>query len=103
MDEIALDFAIDLSIEIQPTHAFDFNSQDALYHWAVKHGLRKQGFPKVILISKTNFRQLWTTFLWIQFNAGFCDPIHVGNMEMKTKVWFLQVYLDGMMLNVIVL
>ena len=46
MDEIALDFAIDLSIEIQPTHTFDFNLQDALYHWAVKHGLRKQGFPK---------------------------------------------------------
>ena len=46
MDKIALDFAIDLSIEIQPTHTFDFNLQDALYHWAVKHGLRKQGFPK---------------------------------------------------------
>ena len=46
IDEIALNFAIDLTVRIQPTHTFDFNSQDALYHAALKQLLRKEGFPK---------------------------------------------------------
>ena len=29
IDEIALDFAIDLTVSFQPTHTFDFNFQDA--------------------------------------------------------------------------
>ncbi len=46
IDEIALNFAIDLTVRIQPTHTFDFNSQDAFYHAALKQRLRKEGFPK---------------------------------------------------------
>ena len=41
-----LDLAVDISVEIQPTHTFDFNTQDALYHSALKRQIRKQGFPK---------------------------------------------------------
>ena len=31
-----LDFAVDISVEIQPTHTFDFNAQDALFHAELK-------------------------------------------------------------------
>ena len=41
IDEIALNFAIDLTVRI-----LDFNSQDAFYHAALKQRLRKEGFPK---------------------------------------------------------
>merc|ERR1712000_803871 len=45
-DEMELDLAVDISVEIQPTHTFDFNAQDALYHSELKRQIRKQGFPK---------------------------------------------------------
>ena len=41
IDEIALNFAIDLTVRI-----LDFNSQDAFYHAALIQRLRKEGFPK---------------------------------------------------------
>ena len=46
LDEMELDFAVDISVEIQPAHTFDFNAQDALFHAELKRQLLKEGFPK---------------------------------------------------------
>ena len=46
LDDIEAEFAVDIEVDIQPTHTFDFNAQDALYHAELKRLLRKQGFPK---------------------------------------------------------
>ena len=46
LDEIELDFAVDIDIQIQPTHTFDFNAQDALYHSGIKRLLRKEEIPR---------------------------------------------------------
>ena len=32
LDDIQNDYAVDIKVEIQPTHTFDFNAQDALSH-----------------------------------------------------------------------
>ena len=46
LDDIETQFAVDIEVDIQPTHTFDFNAQDALYHAELKRLLRKQGFPR---------------------------------------------------------
>ena len=51
IDEIALNFAIDLTVRI-----LDFNSQDAFYHAALKQRLRKEGFPKGDIDLKNEFQ-----------------------------------------------
>ena len=40
------DFALEISVEIQPTHTFDFNAQDALFHAELKRQLLKERVPK---------------------------------------------------------
>ena len=46
MREIEFAYAVDLNVQIQPTHTFDLNAQDALYHAEAKMQIRNQGFPK---------------------------------------------------------
>ena len=46
LKEIEFEYAVELSVEIQPTHTFDLNAQDALYHAEAKRQIRLQGFPK---------------------------------------------------------
>ena len=46
LDDIQNDYAVDIEVEIQPTHTFDFNAQDALYHPELKRLLRQEGLPR---------------------------------------------------------
>jgi len=39
-------FGVDMEVEVQPTHCFDYNAQDALFHNVLKRRLRAQGVPK---------------------------------------------------------
>ena len=45
LDEIAADFGMFIGMIIQPTHRFDFDAPDALYHSVVKRRLRQYSFP----------------------------------------------------------
>ena len=45
LDDIQYNYAVDIEVKIQPTHTFDFNAQDALYHSELKRLLR-QGLPR---------------------------------------------------------
>ena len=45
LDEIAADYGVFIGMIIQPTHRFDFNAPDALYHSVVKRRLRQYPFP----------------------------------------------------------
>ena len=45
LDEIEADFAVHIMIEIQPTHTFDFNAQDTMYHAELKRQMRKHRLP----------------------------------------------------------
>ena len=45
LDEIAEDYGVFIGMIIQPTHRFDFNAPDALYHSVVKRRLRQYPFP----------------------------------------------------------
>ncbi len=45
LDEIAADYGVFIGMIIQPTHRFDFNGPDALYHSVVKRRLRQYPFP----------------------------------------------------------
>ena len=46
LDDIQNDYAVDIKVEIQPNHTFDFNAQDALYHSELKRLLRQEGLPR---------------------------------------------------------
>ena len=46
MEEVAHEFAVDVKVDVQPTHTFDFNAQDAMYHSELKYKLRSNGLPK---------------------------------------------------------
>ena len=46
LDDIQNDYAVDIEVEIQPTHTFDFNAQDALHHSELKRLLRQEGLPR---------------------------------------------------------
>ena len=46
LDDIQNDYAVDIEVEIQPTHTFDLNAQDALYHSELKRLLRQKGLPR---------------------------------------------------------
>ena len=46
LDDIPNDYAVDIEVEIQPTHTFDLNAQDALYHSELKRLLRQKGLPR---------------------------------------------------------
>ena len=46
LDDIEAEFAVNIEVDIPPTHTFDFNAQDALYNSELKRFLKKQGFPK---------------------------------------------------------
>ena len=41
LDDIQNDYAVDIEVEIQPTHTFDFNAQGALHHSELKRLLRQ--------------------------------------------------------------
>ncbi len=45
LDEISADYNVFIGMIIQPTHRFDFNAPDALYHSVVKRRLRQYPFP----------------------------------------------------------
>ena len=45
LDEIAADYGVFIGMIIQPTHRFDFNAPDALYHSVVKRRIRQYPFP----------------------------------------------------------
>ena len=46
LDDIQNDYAVDIEVEIQPSHIFYFNAQDALYHSELKRLLRQEGLPR---------------------------------------------------------
>jgi len=46
LDEMELDYAVTIETEIQFTHGFDVNAQDALFHAALKRELRNGPMPK---------------------------------------------------------
>ena len=45
LEELATDYGTFIGMIIQPTHRFDFNGPDALYHSVVKRRLRQYPFP----------------------------------------------------------
>ena len=45
LDDIAAEYGVFIGMIIQPTHRFDFNRLDALYHIVVKRRLRQYPFP----------------------------------------------------------
>ena len=45
LDDIAAEYGVFIGMIIQPTHRFDFNGPDALYHIVVKRRLRQYPFP----------------------------------------------------------
>ena len=55
-DEIELDYAVDMAIEVQPTHTFDLNAQDAFFHGRLKQELRDQGLPKTNEEAKSHLK-----------------------------------------------
>ena len=42
---IRKDLNVDIDIEVQATHTFDLNAQDAMFHASFKHELKKEGPP----------------------------------------------------------
>ena len=45
LEEISADYGVFIGMIIQPTHRFDFNAPDALYHSVTKRRLRQYPFP----------------------------------------------------------
>ena len=45
LEEIAADYGVFIGVIVQPTHRFDLNSCDALYHSVVKRRARQFPFP----------------------------------------------------------
>ena len=45
LEEVAADYGVFIGVIVQPTHRFDFNGPDALYHSVVKRRLRQYPFP----------------------------------------------------------
>ena len=45
LDEISHEYAVEIQCDVQPTHTFDLNAQDAMYHAELKRQLRFQGYP----------------------------------------------------------
>ena len=45
LEDIAADYGVFIGMIIQPTHRFDFNAPDALYHSVTKRRLRQYPFP----------------------------------------------------------
>ena len=66
LDRMANDFAVDIKCDIQPTHTFDLNAQDALYHAELKRQLRFRGLPE----NNDDLRNKFTDAVnWISLNT----------------------------------
>ena len=44
-EDIAADHGVFIGVIVQPTHGFDLNACDALYHSVVKRRIRQYAFP----------------------------------------------------------
>ena len=45
LEDIATEYGVFIGVIVQPTHRFDFNACDALYHSVVKRRVRQYPFP----------------------------------------------------------
>ena len=45
LEEIAIDYGVFIGVITQPTHRYDKNAPEALYHSVVKRRLRQYPFP----------------------------------------------------------
>ena len=77
LDDIQNDYAVDIEVEIQPTHIFDFNAQDALYHSELKRLLWQEGLPRGDNDLKNKFQDA--------VNMIFLDSIQRGFIRAYSK------------------
>ena len=45
LEDVAAEYGVFIGVIVQPTHRFDFNACDALYHSVVKRRVRQYPFP----------------------------------------------------------
>ena len=65
--EIAADYGVFIGMIIQPTHRFDFNAPDALYHSVTKRRLRQYPFP---LCQEHILRDYWKAVQEVSTGRG---------------------------------
>ena len=70
--EIEFAYAVNLDVQIQPTHTFDFNAQDALYHGELKRQIRNQGFPKDNTELRNKCQIAVRNILNVRYNVVLC-------------------------------
>ena len=54
-EEIENEYTVSVKVEVQATHTFNLNAQDAHYHSELKRQLKKQGVPKSRVDLKEKF------------------------------------------------
>ena len=86
LDDIQNDYAVDIEVEIQPTHIFDFNAQDALYHSELKRLLRQEGLPRGDNDLKNKFQDAVNKISLDSIQRGF---IRAYSKTKDLKIQFL--------------
>ena len=88
LDDIQNDYAVDIEVEIQPTHTFDFNAQDALYHSELKRLLRQEGLPRGDNDLKNKFQDAVNKISLDSIQRGFIRAYSKTKKDLKIQVLF---------------
>ena len=90
------DFAVDISVEIQSTHTFDFNAQDALFHAELKRQLLEEGFPKNNDDLQQKFKNSVSRITERSIQRGFMRACSRDANVIRISPWHPFRYLLGM-------
>ena len=89
LDDIQNDYAVDIEVEIQPTHTFDFNAQDALYHSELQRLLLQEGLPRGDNDLKNKFKDAVNKISLDSIQRGFIRAYSKKKTKKDLKIQVL--------------